>query len=66
MFEFEIMLDKGFQDKTPTYMGKAIGCIDDYLIRTIKDENGGSWLKIGDVVVPRHKVEAIRVKAVES
>lgn len=65
MFEFEITLDKGFGEKNPVYTGKASGCIDDYILRTIKKQGEAfEWVKIGDLVVPRHKIEAIRVKAV--
>ena len=65
MFEFEITLDKSWHDKETVISGKAIGCIDDYIVRTIKSDDGSlDWLKIGDVIVPRYKVEAIKVKAV--
>lgn len=65
MFEFEITLDKSWHEKETVLTGKAAGCIDDYIVRTIKGDDDFQWLKIGDVVVPRYKVEAIRVKAVK-
>lgn len=65
MFEFEITLDKGWHDEPTVLTGKATGCIDDYIVRTIKGEDNTFWIKIGDVVVPRYKIESIRVKAVK-
>ena len=65
MFQFEITLDKGWHDEPTVLTGKASGCIDDYILRTIKKEGESfEWIKIGDVIVPRYKIEALRVKAV--
>lgn len=70
MFEFEIQLSHQEHDGNtgkwvkPVVKGKANGCIDDYLLRTITDGNGDRWFKIGDTLVPVWNIESIKVRTV--
>lgn len=78
MFEFEIGTnDYSYNSETKkserlVLTGKAIGCIDDYLVRTITSDNEDGknfvgetkWVKIGDTIVQLYKIQYIKVKAV--
>lgn len=67
MFDFEILTNEteyNYETNKSTRVtlsGRACGCIEDHL--AVAEKKDG-FIRIGDIIIPSHKVLAIRVKAV--